>query len=80
MKTIPLRQLLREPLKVKKIIRTGQSVQITDKGESLWILHPANSNRQNPERDRAIDELLDEVLREPVSTLSLSKIIKDSRR
>jgi antitoxin (DNA-binding transcriptional repressor) of toxin-antitoxin stability system len=80
MKTIPLRQLLREPLKVKKIIRTGQSVQITDNGEPLWILQPATSNTQNLERDRAIDELLDEVLREPISTLSLSKIIKDSRR
>ena len=80
MKTIPLRQLVREPISVKKITRTGQSVQITDNGEPLWILQPATGARNNPERDQAIDELLDQVLAEPVSAISLSKIVKDSRR
>jgi len=34
MKTIPLRNLLREPVKVKRLTRSGQSVQVTDNGNS----------------------------------------------
>ena len=80
MKTMPLRQLLREPAKVKGITRTGQSVQITDNGHPLWIVRPALAESENPERAIAIDELLDEVLRDPVSPVSLSKLVKDGRR
>jgi len=81
MKTISLRTLVREPLKVKRITRTGQSVQVTDKGRPLWILQPANGTREDEvERRRAIDEILDEVLREKPSKIRLSDIIKDSRR
>jgi antitoxin (DNA-binding transcriptional repressor) of toxin-antitoxin stability system len=80
MKSIPLRQLLREPIRVKRITRAGQSVRITDHGQPLWILQPALAKEDSPERARAIDELLDEVLREPVSSLNLSKIVKDGRR
>jgi antitoxin (DNA-binding transcriptional repressor) of toxin-antitoxin stability system len=40
MKTISLRTLVREPLKVKRMTRAGQAVQVTDNGEPLWILHP----------------------------------------
>jgi hypothetical protein len=39
-KTIPLRQLVREPLKVKRWTRSGQSVQITDQGKPLWVISP----------------------------------------
>ena len=35
MKTISLRTLVREPLKVKRMTRAGQSVQVTDNGEPL---------------------------------------------
>jgi len=80
MKSIPLRQLLRDPIKVKRMTRASQSVQITDRGQPLWILHPALAANDNPDRARAIDELLDEVLREPVSAPGLSKIVKDARR
>jgi hypothetical protein len=81
MKTISLRTLLREPLKVKRMTRAGQSIQITDNGQPLWILQSANGTDKNDtERVRAIDELLDELLREKPSTISLSKLILDSRR
>jgi antitoxin (DNA-binding transcriptional repressor) of toxin-antitoxin stability system len=49
MKTISLRTLIREPLKVKRMTRSGNSVQVTDNGEPLWILQPVyrrNSGRR----------------------------------
>jgi hypothetical protein len=81
MKTITLRTLVREPLKVKRITRTGKSVKVTDNGEPLWILQPANGTKADEaERRRAIDEVLDEVLRQKPSKISLSKIVLESRR
>jgi hypothetical protein len=81
MKTISLRTLLREPLKVKRMTRAGKSVQVTDNGQPLWILQPANgSETDEAERRRAIDEVLDEVLRQKPSKISLSKIVLESRR
>jgi antitoxin (DNA-binding transcriptional repressor) of toxin-antitoxin stability system len=44
MKSIPLRTLVREPLKVKQMTRAGQSVQVTDRGEPLWIVQPIKIN------------------------------------
>jgi hypothetical protein len=81
MTTISLRTLVREPRKVKRITRTGKSVQVTDNGKPLWILQPASgTDADEEERRRAIDELLDEVLREKPSKISLSKIVLESRR
>jgi hypothetical protein len=81
MKTISLRALLREPLKVKRMTRTGNPVQVTDNGEPLWILQPANgTDTDEAERRRAIDGILDDVLREQPSKISLSKIVLESRR
>ena len=81
MKTISLRTLVREPLKVKRMTRTGQPVQVTDNGEPLWILQPANgTGAGEEERRRAIDEILDEVLSEKPSKISLSRILDESRR
>jgi hypothetical protein len=81
MKTITLRTLVREPLKVKRITRTGKSVQVTDNGQPLWILQPANGTEADEEeRRRAIDEVLDQVLRQKPSKISLSKIVLESRR
>jgi hypothetical protein len=37
-KSITLRTLVREPLKVKRITRAGKAVQVTDNGKPLWIL------------------------------------------
>jgi len=79
LKSIPLRTLLREPLKVKRLTRAGQSLRITDNGRPLWILKAADVT-DDTERLAAVNQILDEVLREPLSNLSLSKIIRDSRR
>jgi len=81
MKTISLRTLVREPLKVKRMTRTGQTVQVTDQGRPLWILHPANGTAEDEaERRRGIDELLDEVLHETPSKISAAKLLEESRR
>jgi antitoxin (DNA-binding transcriptional repressor) of toxin-antitoxin stability system len=81
MKTISLRTLVREPLKVKRMTRAGNSVQVTDNGKPLWILNPAKETEADEERRRhEIDELLDEVLRGPRSKIPLSKIVLESRR
>jgi hypothetical protein len=80
MKTIPLRNLLREPIKVKRLTRSGQSVQVTDNGKPLWVIRPAVQAKEDPERARAIDELLDEALRAPRSKISLSEILEKERR
>ncbi len=81
MKTITLRALVREPIKVKRITRTGNAVQVTDKGRPLWIIQPANeSDKNDAERRRKIDEILDETLRETPSRISAAKLLEESRR
>jgi hypothetical protein len=80
MRTVTLRLLLREPTKVKQFTRSGAPVQVTDRGKPLWILQPANGAEDEEERRRAMNEIFDEVMRESKSTVSMSKIIKDSRR
>ena len=80
MKTISLRTLVREPLKVKRMTRTGKPVQVTDNGEPLWILHPASGTAGEEERLRATDEILDEVLRERPSRISAARLLEESRR
>jgi hypothetical protein len=45
-KTISLRTLVREPLKVKRMTRTGRSVQVTDHGLPLHSLEMGNAIRQ----------------------------------
>ncbi len=80
MKSIPLRSLLREPVKVKRLTRSGQSVQVTDNGKPLWVIQPAAQVEEDAERARAIDELLDEALRAPRSNISLSEILDKERR
>jgi len=80
MKTITLRTLVREPLKVKRMTRAGKSVQVTDNGRPLWIIQPAVTDQDEEQRRREIDDLLDEVLRSPRSKISLSKIVLESRR
>ena len=81
MKTITLRTLLREPLTVKRWTRMGKSVQVTDGGEPLWILLPANAAPDDEEeRRRATVEILDEVLREKPSRISAARLLAESRR
>jgi hypothetical protein len=80
MKTVSLRTLVREPLKVKRITRAGKSVQVTDNGEPLWILQPAENAANEKKRLRATDEILDEVLRERPSKISAARLLEESRR
>jgi len=80
MKTIALRRLMREPLKVKRWTRTGQPVQITDNGEPLWVIQPAVTDTDEEQRRREIEELFAEVRRGPRSKIPLSKIVLESRR
>jgi hypothetical protein len=79
-KTIPLRRLLREPVKVKRLTRSGQSVQITDNGKPLWLIQPAAQEENDEERARAIDKLLDEALRARRSSGSAVALLEQSRR
>lgn len=80
MKTVTLRTLVREPLKVKRMTRAGKAVQVTDNGEPLWILQPVNSSDDEAERLRATDEILDEVLRGRQSAISAVQLLEESRR
>ena len=81
MKTISLRTLVREPLKVKRMTRTGKPVQVTDNGRPLWVLQPADGSADDEaERRRAIDEIFDEVLRERPSKISAVRLLEESRR
>ena len=81
METISLRTLVREPRKVKRMTRAGKSVQVTDDGEPLWILQPANgTDSDEAERRRATDEILDEGLREKPSKISAARLLEESRR
>ena len=83
MKTIPLRQLVRETSKVKRWTRAGQTVHVTDNGQPLWTIQPAlttPTKEEERERARAIDEILDEVLREPRSPISAAALLEQSRR
>jgi hypothetical protein len=80
MKSIPLRTLLREPVKVKRMTRAGKSVQVTDNGDPLWVIQPATTRTDDAQRRREIEEELAEVLRGPKSSIPLSKIVLESRR
>jgi antitoxin (DNA-binding transcriptional repressor) of toxin-antitoxin stability system len=81
MKKISLRTLVREPLKVKRMTRAGDAVQVTDRGEPLWILQPAEGTvTDEEERKREIEAELAAVLKESKSDILLSKIVLQSRR
>lgn len=83
MKTITLRTLVREPVKVKRLTRAGNSITVTDNGDPLWIIHPAKS-KESPEaeasRRQAIDEILDAVLREKLASISAAELLEVGRR
>lgn len=83
MKKIPLRTLVREPLKVKRLTRAGQSITVTDHGDPLWIIQPAGGNESRDaeaNRRKAIDEVLDEVLSETPAKISAARLLEESRR
>jgi hypothetical protein len=65
---------------VKRLTRSGQSVQVTDNGKPLWVIQPAVQEEEDADRARAIDKLLDEALSAPRSKISLSEILEKERR
>jgi hypothetical protein len=79
-KTIPLRQLVREPLKVKRWTRAGQTVRVTDNGRPLWVVQADPADQLDKAHQEGLESDLTELLQQPKSALSLSEIIKDSRR
>jgi hypothetical protein len=38
MKSLPLRELLRQPARVKKLTAAGHEVRVTDRGRPLWVI------------------------------------------
>jgi antitoxin (DNA-binding transcriptional repressor) of toxin-antitoxin stability system len=65
--TLPLRELLRQPAKVKKLIAAGHSVRITDRGRPLWRMDADRGPGDEPESriaaswDAELEELEQEI-------------------
>ena len=57
MKTIRLRQLVREPLKVERWTQAGQTVQVRDNGEPLWTIQAAVIAGDEEARRKEINDL-----------------------
>jgi hypothetical protein len=80
MKSISLRTLVREPLRVKRMTRAGKPVQVTDNGRPLWVIRSALPVQDEESRRREIERELADILEEPPSKISLSEIVLESRR
>jgi hypothetical protein len=68
---------------VKRLTRAGQAVTITDNGDPLWIIQRADGSESSDAeagRRKAIDEILDDVLREKPGKISAAKLLEESRR
>jgi hypothetical protein len=82
MKSITLRTLVRSSRAVKRLTRTGQPVQVTDRGRPLWILQPATGAAPalSAPDDAEFDEELEAVLAEPITAAPLSAFVDAARR
>jgi hypothetical protein len=81
MKTLPLRMLLREPVRVKKLTAAGHPVRITERGKPLWIIQPDNPPGGTAASADEDDAYWAELLRKPPSGLpSAAKLLIESRR
>jgi hypothetical protein len=85
MKTLPLRELLRRPTKVKQITAQGDSVRVTDNGKALWVVMPDVGEVPVDEEDEAvrsewIEGYFDELMSVPVTVgPALSDLVLESR-
>ncbi len=82
-KTLPLRELLRHPLKVKQLIAAGHEVRITDHGKPLWRISDDGGAAPQPTASGLYgsdDEFWDEVLKVPPASPSLLGVLSESRR
>ncbi|MDB6138531.1 MAG: hypothetical protein JWO94_1603 [Verrucomicrobiaceae bacterium] len=85
MKTLPLRELMRRPIEVKKLTAKGESVRITDNGKPLWVLTPDRDNDEADEaKEKARQEWMDGYFKDllsqqPQTGKSVAEIVIDSR-
>ena len=85
MTTLPLRELMRHPLAVKKLTSKGQSVRITDNGKPLWVLMPdretdASTEDAETARQEWMDKYFDDLLAEqPLTDISAAQLVMESR-
>ena len=79
MKSVTLRELVRETRKIKRITDSGASFLVTDHGKPLWKVSPAEEPDDDA-RAEQIDAELDSLLAEPKSEYKLSEIVSQSRR
>ena len=83
MKTLPLRELLRQPGRVKRLTAAGHEVRVTDRGKPLWVIQPdrATVARKATEDDDDDDVFWRELLDAPRSGLpSACQLLIESRR
>ena len=74
MKILPLRQLLRDPKKVKQFTKEGQIVRITDGGEPLWdIVAPGATAAPSPESEARNRDLWEDHFEELLSSATPPK-------
>ncbi len=79
MKSVTLRELVRETTKIKRITDSGASFLVTDHGKPLWKVSPAEPT-DDAARAEQIDAELDSLLAEPRSEYHLAEIVSESRR
>lgn len=79
MKTVTLRELVRETRKVKQFTQNGASVMVTDNGKPLWKVSPVVGEMDEETRQKRINELLDDVMKGPKSEMNLGQFLIDNR-
>jgi hypothetical protein len=70
---------MRNPIKVKKWTRSGKVVQITDRGQPLWVIRSAKFEEEGIPADE-FEREMEEIRKEPKSSIPLSSIVLESRR
>ena len=86
MKTLPLRELLRQPARVKKLTAAGHLIRVTDRGKPLWVIKPDHGENEGGElsaedRGEAIEAIFAELLSQPASAApSLCKTLVELRQ
>jgi hypothetical protein len=81
MKSLPLRELLRQPARVKKLTAAGHEVHVTDRGKPLWVIQADKSGGvQDATRDDDDDKFWQELIETPKSGLpSACRLLIESR-
>jgi hypothetical protein len=83
MKTLPLRELLRQPSRVKRLTAAGHEVRVTDRGRPLWVIHADKGTvvGKSPQDNDEEEAFWQELLEAPKSGLpSFHEVLVDSRR